>query len=129
MRLVPAITLLFFHSSLFGGKPLDQQLELESPDGTVSARIDTAFNLEIKRSGKLVLPASPIGIIVNGSELGQGVEILATEPYRINENYPWNGNHSEVQNQCNGTIYLLSTNGQIWTLDLRAYNDGVAFKF
>jgi alpha-glucosidase len=48
--------------------------------------------------------------------------------YRINETYPWLGVHAIVHNQCNGIKVPVNKGGVSYTIDIRVFNDGVAFR-
>jgi alpha-glucosidase len=49
----------------------------------------------------------------------------------LNERYDWRGVHSSAVNRCNGAKLPLKhkKSGIVFTLDVRAFNDGVAFRF
>jgi alpha-glucosidase len=105
---------------------------LESPNGNVAANVfEDAGHLSIKvaRNGETVLLPSPIGMVLDGVDLGENANIVSTESYSVDETYPWNGNHSTAVNRCNGAKINLKSKGVEWQLDLRAYDDGVAFRF
>jgi len=106
---------------------------LNSPDGRIEARVflrgDQHLALQVERGGKAVLMSSPLGVVVNGVDLGQSPRVASREAYAIDETYPWNGNHSTVRNRCNGAKFRLLSGGVSWMLDLRVYDDGVAFRF
>jgi len=106
--------------------------ELKSPDGQVVATVfkDAGhLAITVNRDEKTILLPSPIGIVLDGSDLGRGAEIISSEAYKIDETYPWNGNHSVAVNRYSGVRYKLETGDVKWLLDVRAYNDGVAFRF
>ncbi|MCD6355053.1 MAG: glycoside hydrolase family 97 catalytic domain-containing protein, partial [Prolixibacteraceae bacterium] len=107
--------------------------EIISPDKNVQAKIycnnNDYLKLEVSRGGRQILYPSPLGIIINDLDLGQNAKIFHVKKYEINETYPWNGNHSQVVNHCFGTKLKLKTEDVLWTLDLRVYNDGIAFKY
>ena len=70
------------------------------------------------------------GIVVDRADLADGAQIGAADSYKINETYPWYGPHSTATNNCNGAKVALTypkTNTS-YTLEIRAYNDGVAFR-
>jgi alpha-glucosidase len=106
--------------------------ELNSPDGQVVASVfmdGGHLTIKVERAGKAILLPSPIGIVLDGDDLGRKAKIVSTESYSVDETYPWNGNHSTAVNRCNGTKVNLKTQGVEWQLDLRAYDDGIAFRF
>jgi alpha-glucosidase len=80
--------------------------------------------------GKPFIESSALGISVDGANLGLGVEIGPAEPYKVHETYPWNGVKSAAVDNCNG-LKIAMTHRQsrtAYTLEVRAYNDGIAFR-
>jgi len=69
-------------------------------------------------------------IHMDRAELSQGVELGGPEHYELNEKYPWRGIHAEAVNRCNGVrIPVTHKPSRIsYTLEVRAFNDGVAFR-
>jgi len=106
---------------------------LNSPDGLTAARVflgaDQHLALQTEHGGKTVLMSSPLGVVVDGTDLGQSARVISREAYSIDETYPWNGNHSTARNTCNGAKFRIVSGDVSWMLDLRAYDDGVAFRF
>ncbi len=109
-------------------------VNVESPDGRVRLEIRTreqgrlSYSVTFRNSG--VIEASPLGIVIDGVDLGEGVEIGKAERYRLNERYAGRGVHSEAVNRCNGARLALKhgKSGAGFTLDARVFNDGVAFR-
>ncbi len=79
---------------------------------------------------KTVIASSPLGITVDQVNLGAGVEIGKAETYQVNETYPWYGPHSTAVNRANGVRVALThkPSRTAYTLEIRAYDDGVAFR-
>jgi alpha-glucosidase len=116
-----------------GGSAVQSGLTVESPNRKVSVAIGSGaegqVTLKITRAGHTVVEPSPIGIRVDGVDLGRGVTIGKTETYRVDEKYPWRGVKSEAVNRANGTrISMRHSGGQVYTLDVRLFDDGVAFR-
>ena len=132
-RLVPRWTLALPH---YQGEPPaapEKASVFTSPDGKVAARVGSAAGrlaLEVRRNGKAVLAPSPLGITVDGADLGNGAEILATETYNTDGVYPNPAGPGELRDHCKGVkLKLRAKDGASWTLDVRAYDDGVAFRY
>jgi hypothetical protein len=109
-------------------------VNLASPDARVQFRLSLdekgGLQYSVTFRGKAVIESSALGIRVDGANLGMGVEIGKAEPYRVNETYPWNGVKSTAVDNCNG-LKIAMTHRQsrtAYTLEVRAYNDGVAFR-
>ncbi|MEK7831723.1 MAG: glycoside hydrolase family 97 N-terminal domain-containing protein, partial [Acidobacteriota bacterium] len=105
-----------------------------SPDGNVRFEVflqqgKLSYRIAFKRLP--VIEASALGISIDGVDFGQGVTIGKAERYRLNERYVWRGVHSETVNHCNGAKISLKRSGgdSNFTLEVRAFNDGAAFRF
>ncbi len=105
-----------------------------SPDGHVQFRLEQDSNGALQFSvifrDKTVIASSPLGITVDQVNLGAGVEIGRAETYQVNETYPWYGPHSTAVNRANGVRVALThkPSRTAYTLEIRAYDDGVAFR-
>jgi alpha-glucosidase len=107
---------------------------ISSPDGRVKFHLlRQAEQLRYRASLKNhdVIEPSPLGIIIDGVDLGHGVTIGPIDRYTLREKYPSRGGHSEATNNCNGARIALRhvASNTIYSLDVRAYNDGIAFRY
>ncbi|MCI0746092.1 MAG: glycoside hydrolase family 97 N-terminal domain-containing protein, partial [Verrucomicrobia subdivision 3 bacterium] len=77
-----------------------------------------------------VIEHSSLAMIIDGADVGAGVDIGAAEPYQVNEKYSWRGVHSEAVNHCNGARIPVThkQTSTRYTVEVRAYNDAVAFR-
>ncbi len=107
-------------------------LKVVSPNGNV------LFVLEQAPSGltyrtffnrQPAIETSSVGIIVDGIDLSQGATVGRVEPYQLRETFPSRCIHSVAQNFCSGARISLSNRASRFTLDVRAFNDGIAFRF
>jgi len=113
-----------------------QYTELASPNGSLLARIfvnssgHLAYNLT--RSSTTIINDSKMGIIINNTDLGNGV-VFAGEGIRneVNQTYAWRGRKSLATDHYKSSILNVMHNqtGTSWTLEARAYNDGLAFRY
>jgi alpha-glucosidase len=109
------------------------EFTISSPDGKVKfhlLRDQSQLRYRVALKNRPVIETSQLGIIVDGVELGHGVLPGKIERYNIHEKYPTRGGHSEGVNNCSGvrvsvTQVATKTN---YTLEVRAYNDGIAFR-
>lgn len=109
-------------------------VSVSSPNGAVQIVISTdggRLSYQVTFRKQPVVESSPMGIAVDGTDLGQGVQLGNAERYRRNETYRWYGVHSVARDRANGAkIAVRHTNsGTTYTLEARAYDDGVAFRF
>jgi alpha-glucosidase len=109
-------------------------LTLASPDGRVQFQLSwqgrSRLEYSVAFGGKPAIEASPLGILVDQINLAEGVEAGRPERYEINETYRWNGPHATAINRSNGVRLALThtRSGTPYTLEIRASNDGIAFR-
>jgi alpha-glucosidase len=125
-----ALALIFLTTHSFAG---DSKVELKSPDGKVIATVSTSgghLNYAVKFHGQTVLETSALGVTIDGKDLGRDTK-LAGKPAtkKINETYPMLGNHPLALNRCNATAVPLSSGTATWLLEVRMFNDGVAYRY
>jgi alpha-glucosidase len=80
--------------------------------------------------GETIVEPSNIGIEIDGENLAGGARLERTEKYNIDELFPTRGVHTTGANKCSGAkLYLkhAATNSS-YVLEVRAYDDGVAFR-
>ena len=109
------------------------ETKIISPDGNVQFKVllhEARLKYEVTFRDKPVIETSTMGIIVDGIDLAEGVEAGKVEQYQMKETYPWRGVHSQAVNHCEGAkISLKHTKSNTgYTLEVRAFNDGVAFR-
>jgi alpha-glucosidase len=131
---------LVFACSLFAAWPAPARsaegraAEVASPDGSVRFELSAGegrLTYAIRRAGRPVIEPSPLGPVVDGVDLGRGAELGAAETYRVDEAYPTRGVHARAVDRCNGVRIPVrhSAGGADYTIEARAYNDGVAFRY
>jgi alpha-glucosidase len=114
---------------------LSNDFTVTSPDGNVQFKVlllDRArLGYEVTFKGKSVIDKSPLGITVDNLDLDRGVKTGKVDRYEINETYPWRGVHSKAVNHCNGAKFSIthSASKTTYILDIRAFNDGIAFSY
>jgi alpha-glucosidase len=106
-------------------------IALRSPDGRILLTIAASEGLEYEVSFKSapVIERSRMGITVDGTNLAQKASPGKPQRYRVNEAYPWHGVHARAVDRCEGIRIPLKRDGVAYTLEARAHNDGVAFRF
>ena len=106
--------------------------ELKSPDGDLTINVEVKDNqllYSVSHTKGALLLDSRMGVTVDGKDLGTGVTLAKESEYTVDETYPWRGNKSVVTNQCNGKRVEASSHGRDWAIELRAYDDGIAFRY
>ena len=107
---------------------------LDSPNGAIELKLATkegALSFAVSARGRRVIEESFMHFTLDGLELTHGPEISNLNPYQINETYSCLGGHSLATNYCNGAMVALrrTGTGAPYALELRAYDDAVAFRF
>jgi alpha-glucosidase len=113
---------------------LAASLELASPDGRTKATVGVEGGrlvLGLTLGGRPALVASPIGIVVDGSDLGQGAVLGPAKRTAVDERFPWRGVHSEARNRYQGVEIPVrhAASGTLYTLAVRAFDDAVGYRF
>ena len=131
MRPVATVCLFAALSALSPDRAPD--VTVSSPNGRVAVVINTGSRLTWTATldGKAVIEPSSLGLLVDGSDIGSGATLSGTEPYRIDETYPWRGVHATAINRANGVRLRLrhAATQSSPILDARAADDGVALRW
>lgn len=104
---------------------------ITSPGGAVVGQViqDKGRTwVRVMRDGRPALDASPVGVTVDGVDLGKNAVLGAIESISANETYPWLGNQRTLTNHYKGERIAIKTGSQAWTLEVRAYDDGVTWR-
>jgi alpha-glucosidase len=110
-------------------------VSVNSPDGHIQFRVvldkQGSLTYAVTLRAKPAIETSPLGIVVDGVNLTQGVQVGRTDRYKVNETYSWHGVHSTIAVRASGVRIALAheKSGARYTLETRAYNDGIAFRF
>ncbi len=127
-----AILLVVF--SAYSASVAAEDIVIASPDGRVQFKLSVTGQGQLQHAvtfrDKPVIEPSAVGITVDGIRIADGVRIGKIDRYQVNETYPWYGNHSTAIDNCNGAKISLTHEGSriAYTLEMRAYNDGIAFR-
>lgn len=108
-------------------------VQVRSPNGALVLAVSTGaagtLSYTVTLNGSPVLEPSPLGLLVDGKNLGESVTVGHTEAYQVRETYPWRGVHSEARNHANGArASLQHASGTTYTLDVRVFDDAAAFR-
>jgi len=115
--------------------PSAANLEVASPAGVVKASIwvDDAGRLtySVQRAGTVAVEPSPLGITVDGVDLGGGVRLEQPRRSQLNETYPLRGAHAVATNHyCAAEIPVVQIDsGSHYVLEVRAFEDGVGWRY
>ena len=108
------------------------QVTVQSPNGKIRLIVQEQGRLDYRVlfANRPVIETSPLGISVDGVDLGQGARLGEVERYETNEKYPWRGVHSEAVDRSNGArISAMHVPSQTpFTIDVRVFDDAAAFR-
>ena len=85
-------------------------ITIQSPDTNVRVQLTAdhgRLHYAVTFRGHPVLEPSPMRFTVDGIDLAEDVEIIAQEPYQVDETYPCRGAHSHAINRCSGITLSL----------------------
>lgn len=109
-------------------------LDLTSPDDTVHYRLGTDSEghllYSVTQHGQPRLVAARAGLIIDSADLGAGTGWGEARTRTLSEVFPWRGNKTMATNLCRASeISVWTRVGVEWTLEVRVFNDGVAFRY
>lgn len=108
---------------------------LASPDGQTEFKVTLdqgRLGFAVSARGAAVIAPSPLVMALDGvTTLTDGARLDKLERYQDHQTFKVNGVHAQADAAANGArLALTHLKSQTpYTLDLRAYNDGVAFQF
>jgi alpha-glucosidase len=108
-------------------------LKLKSPDGQIEVvlSVDAGHvSWQASMDGHAMLEKEPLEIHADGHETAGAIHFGQAQRYRIDDRYPWYGVHSVAEEHGSGLrVPLLGLGAATaFTLEARAYNNGVAFR-
>ena len=114
-------------------------VRVQSPDGKNAITLERAgtgarniLKYTVRRNGRPVVQSSALRITLAGKNLlTEGIRVHELKEDRVDETFsmPW-GKSRAVRNVCSeARLRLESADGVLWDLELRAYDDGVAFRY
>ena len=119
---------------LFGVQQLTAQIaSVKSPDNKIALNIKSEAGqlfFKVEKEGMAVLEDSPM-LFSSDDKKFSVAHLHSPEYYRIDETYPIRGIHSLAVNKANGMKVQIEDEKKkvLYTIDARAYNDGIAFRF
>jgi alpha-glucosidase len=127
---VLASAFAFLSVSATRGKESD--VTVKSPDGkiVVIMHVGEHLNYTANFRGQPVLGKSELGITIDGLDLGHDAVLAGkVETKSTNEHYATRGLHTEAVNHCNEADIALASGAAKWQLEIRVFNDGVAYRY
>ena len=115
-------------------KPEAAPITILSPDSALeftAAVVKGQLSYSVLFKGQPVIETSPLGLILDKINLGDGVSIARPEWYEANTTLPCRGKHSTaIDHYRAARIPVEHKQDNVrFTLDVRVYNDGIAFRY
>jgi len=108
--------------------------QVSSPDRrivlSISTGADGKFAWTVTAGGATVIEPSPLGIVVDGVNLGEAAAVGGVQTYRVDEKYAWRGVKSEAINRANGVRLRArhAASRTDFTIEARVADDSVAIR-
>ncbi|HEV2687563.1 MAG TPA: glycoside hydrolase family 97 N-terminal domain-containing protein, partial [Bryobacteraceae bacterium] len=114
--------------------PPGQSASLKSPDGQVVFDLSASGGVRyrVAYQNHPVILESPIAVeLADGVTLGPGAAVESSETHEVNETYTQPiGKRSQIVNHYRETVITFRQRDALrWQLVVRAYDDGVAFRY
>lgn len=108
--------------------------KLSSPDGNIYCHLITENDqllLSVEMGGITVIEKSPLLVSVDGNNITSGIKPGKITRSSFNETYQWYGLHSVAINKYSSQVINLKERQNItdYSLEIRVFNDAVAFRF
>ena len=130
---IVGLTLTAALAAVDAAAPLADRVLIISPRSRVKFDlhlVEGNLSYSVRRGDTVAIEPSPLAISVDGTNLGEAVEFGAIENYRIKDRYPWRGVHAEAIDEAHGVrVTIIHRPSTVrYGVDIRAYDDGVAFR-
>jgi alpha-glucosidase len=104
---------------------------ITSPDRNIRFRLfvqNNQLSYRVTFKNKDVITASPLVVSLDNAPVTSHISIGSMRSFAVHEQYPWQGVHSIAQNQYNEARIPITKNNFTYTIEVRAFNDGAAFR-
>jgi hypothetical protein len=108
---------------------------LKSPSGNLTAKVSTDSTARLiyalEKSGDEIILNSPLGITIDGNDMGLGVEIGKPERGSANVSYEYGPGRMKAVDRHNSMKLPVRNkkSGAKFTLEMRMYDDGLAYRY
>ena len=121
-------------ANLRPANPAGEVITFKSPNGQVQFALFTTgpqLRYQITRANRVIVELSQFGLLLGGTDLCRDSTISRIERYRISEEYSTRGIHSSAVNNCLGARISIRqpASKTDYVMEVRAFNDAVAFRF
>ena len=129
-RSIFVILILSLAISTASASPVDTVV-VSSPNRQIQCRLfqqNDQLHFTVTYKNIPIVENSQIVMLLNDTVLQRKMQTSAALRYQLNEHYPWLGVHATAINHCSGIKVLLQDQKMVDTLEVRVFNDGIAFR-
>ena len=110
-----------------------QHYTVASPDGSVEAYVYVnaygELGYSVTLNGTPVLLRSSLGLTMDSVEMGKNATLGEPKTTTVQESYETRGMHTQAENHYNQSAFPVTSGEKTITLNVRAYNDGIAIQY
>lgn len=107
-------------------------VSVASPNGgiKIDVQADAGGHLmwSVHLRNRMSLSPAPLGLTIDGKDLGDAVTLGKPRIHVIDEKYPTFGNHAVAANHCKEAIIPAESAGMKYEVQVRAFDDGAAVR-
>jgi alpha-glucosidase len=121
--------------TVHSAEPAIPAIKLASPGNALSVTLDTSDSgrpvWALQREDRWLVRPSPLGITVNGVDLGAGVTAGQPIIHEVREQYAWRGVKQQATNHCRVVLvpFHHGASDTRWILEGRLFDDGFAYRY
>jgi alpha-glucosidase len=122
-------------ASAFAADMSAPPIDCPSPSGNLHLRIAAStegrLTWSLQRGTVAVMLPSPLGLTVDGVDLGAGITLGQPATSTINESFPMRGGKPTATNHCRSYSIPVThrASGTVWSLEVRVFDDGGAWRY
>lgn len=112
-----------------------QNSQINSPQSRIKLTLapsqSSSLTYSVSVQGQIAIEPSPLGILVDARDLGQGATLGKAATRSFRETYAVNGVHTRALNSYREAIFPVRSglNRTPWQLEVRVFDDGVALRY
>lgn len=133
VRLLAGVTLAFGLWTVGENAAVAKEIRVDSPNREVAVSVNDApkgqLTVSVRFRGRTALAPSDLGVVVDGKNLGQNVTLGRPATHVVREKYATRGVHRVALNHYREAILPVTVGSVPWTLELRVFDDGVAYRY
>lgn len=107
-------------------------IQTTSPSGNLTVGISVGADGRLAYyavgMGGFLIDVSPIGVVLDGVDMGRDVTLGEPRVREVDETYPWRGNKPVAVNHYREYRFPVTKDAETYYLDLRVFDDGFTFR-